>query len=129
MKKKHIIGMKMSEKDERHIGGLIFVACMFIGAGIGLAFHRPDVGGAIGMGIGFLLMAFLRNKKITPITISLPKSMIQIALLVIGILIIFSGLCLLYNPALLYPYLAGIGVVIIGILILLSAIIGYKKEK
>jgi hypothetical protein len=45
-----------------------------IGAGIGLASHRPDVGGAIGMGIGFLLMAFLRNKKITPITISLPKN-------------------------------------------------------
>jgi uncharacterized membrane protein len=29
----------------------------------------------------------------------------------------------------LYPHLVGIGVVIIGILILLSALIGYKKEK
>ena len=33
--------------------GLIFVACMFIGAGIVMLFDRVEVGGAIGMGVGF----------------------------------------------------------------------------
>jgi len=62
--------------------GLVFVACMFIGGGLGLAFGRPDVGGAIGMGVGFLLMAMLRAKRVeaTPIT-----------LLVLDILVTLSG--------------------------------------
>ena len=34
----------MSEEREHEFAGLAFVACMFIGAGIGLAFDRPDVG-------------------------------------------------------------------------------------
>ena len=38
----------MSEVEKA--SGLFFVALMFIGAGIGLLFNRPDVGGAIGMG-------------------------------------------------------------------------------
>ena len=38
----------MSERREHEFAGLAFVACMFIGAGIGLAFDRPDVGGCIG---------------------------------------------------------------------------------
>jgi hypothetical protein len=53
-------------KSPRAIGGLIFVGCMFIGGGLGLLFGRPDVGGAIGMGIGFISMALvwavLKNK-------------------------------------------------------------------
>lgn len=53
----------MNEENGHNIGGLVFVALMFIGAGIGLLFGRPDAGGAIGMGLGFLAMAYLRAKK------------------------------------------------------------------
>jgi len=102
-----------------------------ISAGIGLAFGRPDVGGAIGMGIGFLLMGIIRTKRIkpTPVTISLPKSFGQIVLSIIGILVIVCGLCLWYNPKLLYPYVASIVIVIIGILILLGGLIGWHKKE
>ena len=67
------------------------------------------------MGLGFLLMAILRAKKVepTPITLSLPRSFGQITLLVLGILVTLSGTCLLYNPDLLYPYVAGIGIVVV----------------
>ena len=77
--------------------GLVFVACMFIGGGLGLAFGRPDVGGAIGMGVGFLLMAMLRAKRVeaTPITLSLPRSFGQITLLVLDILVTLSGVMLI----------------------------------
>jgi hypothetical protein len=120
----------MSETKEHELGGLAFVACMFIGAGVGLAFGRPDVGGAIGMGVGFLSMGIIHAKgvKPTPVTISIPKSFGQITLSIIGILVIVCGLCLLYNPELLYPYVAGMGVMIVGILILLGGLIGWRKR-
>ena len=120
----------MNEEREHGFAGLAFVACMFIGAGIGLLFNRPDVGGCIGMGIGFLAMGIIHTKKVrpTPIIISLPKSLGQIALSIIGILIIMCGLCLLYNPELLYPYVVGIGIVIVGVVILLSGLIGWHKN-
>ncbi len=123
-------GEKMSEIKEHEFGGLVFVGCMFIGAGIGLAFGRPDVGGAIGMGVGFLLMGIIRAKKVTPtpVTITLPRSLGQIALSIVGILIIICGLCLLYRPELLYPYIAGIGTVIVGIFILLAGLIRWHKK-
>ena len=120
---------KVTEK--REFEGLFFVACMFIGAGLGLAFGRPDVGGAIGMGVGFLLMAILRVKRVkpTPITLSLPRSFGQLALLALGILVILSGVCLLYNPDLLYPYIVGIGIIVIGLLILLGGLLGWSKKE
>lgn len=42
------------------VGGLVFVVLMFIGAGVGLLFERPAAGRTIGMGLGFLAMAYLR---------------------------------------------------------------------
>jgi len=50
----------MAEAEK--ISGPIFVVLMFIGAGVGLIFGRPDVGGAIGMGIGFLVMVLIKTK-------------------------------------------------------------------
>jgi len=116
----------MATGQESRIGGLVFVACMFIGAGIGLFFGRPDVGGCLGMGIGFLIMAFLRARgvKPPPVALTLPTSLGRIILCAIGALIVAAGVCLLYNPALLYPYLAGIGAVVIGLLVLLASLIG-----
>ncbi len=45
------------KKSGASIGGIVFVGCMFIGAGIGMAMGKVQVGGAIGMGVGFLAMA------------------------------------------------------------------------
>ncbi len=57
--------MEEKRKKGKNIGGLVFVGCMFIGAGIGMAMGKVAVGGAIGMGVGFLGMAaswMLANK-------------------------------------------------------------------
>jgi uncharacterized membrane protein HdeD (DUF308 family) len=119
---------KKGDDELRHFSGMVFVACMFIGGGIGLAFGRPDVGGAIGMGVGFLLMGFFRvkNVKPTPVTLSLPKAFGSLILTIIGILLILAGILIFYNPELLYPYLVGFALIIIGLMVLVS---GLKPKK
>lgn len=44
------------EKSTKNIAGLMFVGCMFVGAGLGLFFGHVAAGGALGMGVGFLAM-------------------------------------------------------------------------
>ncbi|MCE4617156.1 MAG: hypothetical protein F7C32_01030 [Desulfurococcales archaeon] len=43
--------------------GLVFVAFLFIGMGLGMLVNRVDAGTLLGMGAGFLSMALLRMKK------------------------------------------------------------------
>ena len=35
----------------------------------------------------------------------------------------------MYNPDLLYPYVVGIGVVVVGLLILLGGLLGWRKKE
>jgi hypothetical protein len=55
------------DRSESAIGGVFFVGCMFIGAGLGLFFGEVAVGGAIGMGCGFIAMgviwAYFKGKE------------------------------------------------------------------
>jgi hypothetical protein len=102
------------EKDRGRVSGLVFVACMFIGAGIGLACGRPDVGGAIGMGIGFILMAFVRTRE-EPVEIRIPSSASAYFLIVLGIAFVVAGLGIIYFPDVLYPYMVGIFVILFGL--------------
>lgn len=114
-------------KEKKEIGGLVFVACMFIGAGIGLLFGRADVGGAIGMGVGFLTMAFLRGKEVRRVEVSVPKTLPSIGLTLVGLLLIATGILLFVSPELLYPYLAGVASIILGIFLVIAALISLKK--
>jgi hypothetical protein len=43
--------------------GLVFVALMFIGMGIGMLFDKTEAGLFIGMGLGFLGMVWVRMRK------------------------------------------------------------------
>ena len=113
-------------KDERKgISGLVFVSCMFIGGGVGLLFNRPEVGGAIGMGIGFLLMAFIkaREVEVKPVIFEPPRSFGRLVLILIGAILIASGICVLYDPKLLYPYVVGASVIALGILFLSAGLV------
>jgi len=110
--------------------GLSFVACILFGTGIGLLFGRPDVGGPIGVGAGFLALGLIgvRIVEPTPITISLPRSFGRIILCVVGALVIICGLCILYNADLLYPWVTGVGTVVMGLVIFLGGLIGRHKD-
>jgi hypothetical protein len=60
--------MEEKKKSGTAIGGIVFVGCMLIGAGIGNMFDSVEIGAAalIGMGVGFIGMgaiwAYYRNK-------------------------------------------------------------------
>jgi len=45
---------------------VVFVGCLLVGAGIGMAWDATDVGGSIGIGVGFISMGaiwmYYRNK-------------------------------------------------------------------
>ena len=122
----------MEEKKGRAwvLAGLSFVACILFGVGIGLSFGRPDLGALFGVGVAFLVLALIgiRIVEPTPITISLPKSFGRVVLCVIGILVIVCGFCLLYNLDLLYPWVAGIGTITMGLVIFLGGLIGRRKK-
>ena len=104
----------MIEDRKDGVSGLIFVACMFIGGGLGFAFGHPEVGGAIGMGIGFLLMAFVRT-KVEPVEVEMPSTASGYFLILLGIALIVIGPGLIYYPDILYPHIVSIFIVLLGI--------------
>jgi len=58
--------MEEKKKSGTKIGGIVFVGCLFLGAGIGMLYKSEEIGGAIGMGVGFIAMgaiwAYYRQK-------------------------------------------------------------------
>lgn len=112
------------------LAGLSFIACILFGTGIGLLFNRPDVGAPIGVGAGFLVMALIGARVVepTPITVSLPRSFWRVLLSVVGALVIVCGIFVLYDVELLYPWVAGIGIIVVGLVFFLGGLLkGHKK--
>jgi len=110
--------------ENRDISGLVFVALMFIGAGIGLLFERPDVGGAVGMGLGFLAMAYIRAKYReirAEKSVTLGKWRGSMLLVLIGLAFILGGLSLLFGIRIPFRYMGGLISVAIGLLFLAAA--------
>ena len=56
--------MLMAKPIENHDGkaGVLFVACLFLGMGIGMLYGRTWPGLIIGLGIGFLAMFLVKRK-------------------------------------------------------------------
>jgi len=46
------------KKKKDNPGNYMFVGALFVGLGMGMYFGRPDVGVLLGLGVGFLLLAF-----------------------------------------------------------------------
>ena len=58
------VTMKVEDKKiAQRVGGLLFVACMFLGMAVGQIFQNMVVGMFIGMGIGFIMMAVTLDRK------------------------------------------------------------------
>jgi len=116
------------ERDRGRASGLIFVACMFIGGGIGLAIGRVEVGGAIGMGVGFILMALVRTRE-EPVEIRIPSTASAYFLALLGIVFVVTGLGIIYFPDVLYPYVLGIFVILLGLGFVIMAGKTLKKTR
>lgn len=103
---------------------MVFVALMFIGAGIGLLFGRPDVGGAVGMGLGFLAMALMRTRyrEIKPERTDVVGPLVGSAILgLVGALFVAAGLVLLFNVRIPWKVLGGLGALAVGLFFLAVA--------
>ena len=48
-------------KELKVISGLVLVGCIFFGGGIGFLINKVVIGGSIGVGIGFLELAYLKT--------------------------------------------------------------------
>ncbi len=128
--------MSTSSRVHKHLGGLVFVACMFIGMGIGLLFGRSGAGCLIGMGVGFLLMGLLMSgilkvRTERTIEITVKSSIILTSLIIAGIFFIGIGLGIILNIQIVIRYISGLLCIAIGIvLITLGAyLIQYRKGK
>ncbi len=51
--------METTSKNKNY-GSYVFVGCMFIGAAIGMMAGKTEIGGALGMGIGFLIWGLMK---------------------------------------------------------------------
>jgi len=108
--------------ERGEVGGFLLVASMFIGAGIGLALGRADVGGAIGLGVGFLLMAFARARGFRGAEVRVPGALTRAALGLAGALLVVFGLLLLVAPSLTYPLFASVAAVAMGLVLVAAAL-------
>ncbi len=110
---------------------LSFIACILFGTGIGLLLDRPDVGAPIGVGAGFLVMGLIGARVVepSPITISLPRSFVRVLFSIAGALIIVCGVFVLYDVELLYPWIAGISIIVVGLVFFLGGLIGTRKRE
>ena len=53
----------MNSKEKNKLGGMLIVAGVLIGVGVGLYYGRPDVGVLVGIGSGFLTAVVLHLVK------------------------------------------------------------------
>jgi len=128
--------MSVSDRVHKHLGGIIFVACMFLGMGIGMLFGRSGAGTLIGMGVGFVLMGLfmsgiLKIKTTETVKITIRTSFILTSLIITGTFFIGIGLGLIFNIKILIRYISGLLCIAVGILLItLGAYIAqYRRIK
>ena len=115
------------EKREHKWSWEIFMACMFIGLGLGMFFDESGAGVIFGMGIGFLLSALIRVEK--RFSIRIPKSLGGAALILIGLAFILLGFQILgLMPMEVARYAGGLALIGLGILILAGAGLLLKRR-
>jgi len=108
----------------RHgVGGLVFVGLMFLGAGVGLLVGHTGAGALIGMGLGFVAMALLRegaegkSAEVPPCRPPLPAGGWFGAVPLLGLGVIFTaiGITLLLGLAVPWRTIGALFTVLMGI--------------
>ena len=111
----------MSEEAEyekkRKWSWQIFMACMFIGLGAGMLLGSSGAGVIIGMGVGFLLGSLIEVER--RISITFPRSIGGVAMIIIGLGFILLGFEMLgYLPRQIIQYAGALAFIGLGILML-----------
>ena len=118
--------MNESRKVQRGWSWEIFLACMFIGIGIGILLDAAGAGTLVGMGIGFLLASLIKLEK--KIEITVPRNLGGTATILVGILFILGGLGSLgFIPQKYMTYLVALGLISLGIIIIAFGTFLIKK--
>ena len=99
------------------------MACMFVGLGLGMIFGESGAGVIFGMGVGFLLSAFLRIERLEKgFAVRIPRSLGGVALILVGIAFILLGFQILgFMSVELVRYAGGLALIGLGILFLVGA--------
>ncbi len=125
----------MGKRDES--SGLLFVAFMFLGMGVGYLLGDTAAGLFIGMGIGFMAMAYVRAKgqeygEEAQIERDISTSSGRIwgtaIMILVGIGFILGGLSLLLGWRIPWNKLGGIFLILLGMAFLGMALERMKKE-
>ncbi len=118
----------------------VFLACMFIGLGIGMLFDQAGAGIIIGMGVGFLVEGLLESVSTEKKEVFEERRIVYapkarsilgaVVLAVIGIGFIFGGLSLaglIVIPEYLWRSLGALVIIALGIAFLLGAFHAFKE--
>jgi len=100
--------------------GLVFVAFMFIGMGVGYLLGNTAAGLFIGMGVGFLAMAYLKPREKEIDLRKEPWGSVILAL--VGLGFIFGGASLLLGFEVPWDKLGGIFLMLMGLAFLAMAL-------
>lgn len=103
-------------------------AFILIGIGGGFLFGRPDVGALVGLGTGFVAMGIAKTMRSPQSELSsvLVRSSFPVF---IGIVFIIAGFCLVYFPAVIWPYFGALALIVAGIWLLFRAASRRGAEK
>jgi hypothetical protein len=50
------------KENNQSASGAVFVGCAVLGVGLGLMFDQTAAGSVIGVGVGFILMGWMRSR-------------------------------------------------------------------
>ncbi len=113
----------MKVEPERDIYDMLFLAFLFIGLGIGIAYGQAGSGLLIGAGVGILARGY--SKHGDPQTVNMSLGIAGYIIALIGAYFILLSFALIYNLNFLYPYNASVPLIIVGIALL---IMFFKKR-
>jgi hypothetical protein len=94
-----------------------------IGLGAGLIAGQPGSGILIGLGLGFLAQALVKPVEGSPDTAGSYLSDNRLIFIAIGSFMVIIGAGLIWVPANLWPYVIGIFLIVLGIIVAAKSLI------
>ena len=99
----------------KDLRGKIFVGFMLLGIGIGMIFDKAGAGCLIGMGIGFIISSFIKDKHEKSASSQFWK-------ILLGLFFIFLGASMLLNYETIWEYVFPALLILLGLSLILSAL-------